>query len=363
MNKLVIVFFIGSLIFTSNHTVQPSDTIKKAEAIFEELLETYPGISVAIGLGDEIVWKKGFGFADVENNVDVTPDHQFRYYSLSKSITGIALAKLMESKRLDIERSVNYYLTDLPDSYELVKVKHLINHTSGIRHYKKGEWDKISNDHCDNPKEAMTVFLNDKLKSVPGEEHSYSSFGYVLLSRLITVVSGQPFTDYIQSALFAPLDIDNIAIDKSASLRKEVAYYSKWNSSKVKGKMASFVDNSCKFGAGGFVGTAEGLVRLHLALINGNIISADLTEKYYNSIPTTKGKPTNYAFGVGDATSKTGTRYHAHTGSALGANSVLLIYPASNDFDIPLVIVILGNINKDEMNSKIGQIAKLFRHE
>ncbi len=341
---------------------QFSTASEKAKKILGELSKTYPGLSAAVGYGDEIVWSVGVGYGDVAKRLPVDPTHQFRYYSLSKSITGIALIKLISEGKLDIEKSITHYLPELPQAYTDVKVKYLINHTGGVRHYNGGEWMKISGDHCFDTKEAIATFIDDPLKSDPGVKHSYSSFGYVLLSHLISVVSGQPYNTYIKKTFLDPLEIQGIWPDQSEFLTNEVKYYSKWNASKSKALETKSINNSCKFGGGGFVGTAEALVKLHLAMANGKFVSEDLLERYYSAIPGVE-EPTSYAFGLGDNISSTGKRYHAHTGSAVGASSVLIIYEKDESLPKPIVAVILGNLKDAEMNNHIGKLALGFIEE
>ncbi len=339
---------------------QFSEARSKAEVLLTELSQTYPGLSAAVGYGNDIIWKSAVGYADVANQVPVNPSHQFRYYSLSKSITGMALIKLIDEGKLDIERPVTHYLPELPQAYSNVKVRHLINHTAGVRHYNGGEWMKISRDHCPDTKSAIATFIDDELEFVPGQEHSYTSFGYVLLSHLISEISGEQYNSYVKKNFLDPLKIEDLWPDQSEFLSQQVKYYTKWNAEKVKATEAKVVNNSCKFGGGGFVGTAEAIVKLHLAMANESFVGRDLLDKYYTAIPGDK-EPTVYAFGIGDNVStSSGRRYHAHTGSALGASSVLIVYEPDDTLPKPLVAVILGNIKDSEMNSQIGKLASFF---
>ena len=334
---------------------QHDDAISKARLIANELLEVYPGISIAVGIDNEIVWKEGFGWADAGKLIRVTPEHQFRMYSISKSITGIALSKLVEEQKLDINGSVREYIPELPDLYEPVKVRELINHTAGVRHYNKGEWLKISQDHCDQTDQAISTFINDPLLTAPGDTYKYTSFGYVLLSHLVSRVSGEEFNDFVKQEIFDRVGSETIAPDRSEGVTNEVKYFDKWNLKKAKWKDAIEVNNSCKFGGGGFVGTPEDVVKIQMAMLNSQIVSAETTELYYTGLKNAAGEDTGYAFGIGDAQGSSGLRYHSHTGSAVGANGVMLAY-----HDSKVVVVILGNLNDNTMNSRVGEIGALF---
>ncbi|HMN89457.1 MAG TPA: serine hydrolase domain-containing protein [Saprospiraceae bacterium] len=329
--------------------------IDQARQQLQSLLKTYPGISVAVGVGDEIVWQEGFGFANLKDRIPVTPEHQFHYYSISKSMAGLVAAKLVEEGKLLLDTTIMLYLPDLPDSYCNVTVAHLLSHTGGVRHYKKGEWMKISRQHCLNVEEALPVFINDALEFEPGNGYTYTSFGYVLLCRVLEVASGQAFDTYLQTHFLNPLGLDDIGLDQSAVAQKNpVQFYESWDGKN--GKLAPPVDNSCKFGGGGYAGTAVEMVQLHQALLNGRSLQPQTVEQYFTSFSKTDGSSVEYAFGIGTKTAADGTRYFAHTGSAMGGFGVLIVVPSEK-----LVIVMLTNRCDDKIVPVAKDILKLFR--
>lgn len=331
--------------------------IQGSRELATELLENFPGVSIAVGIGNEIVWKEAFGWADPKNKIFATPEHQFRYYSLSKSIAGMAAAKLMEEGKLDIDTAITSYLPDLPEQYCNVTVAQLLSHTAGVRHYDKNEWEKISKYHCNTVEEALPVFINDKLEFEPGTGYTYTSFGYVLLCHVLEQVSGVPFEDYIQQNFFAPLGLEHIGLDQSPAAQiNPVKFYKYWNVYKNRGVEAPKVDNSCKFGGGGYVGTAEDMVHLHQALIQGRLMKPETVEKYFTSFEKSDSTSVGYAFGIGVKKAEDGSRYYAHTGTALGGYAVLVVDPERE-----LVVVMLGNRYDEVMVETAKKVVKLFR--
>ncbi len=330
------------------------DEIQQSRAVLADLLDEYPAISVAVSIGDDVIWEEAFGLADVDNSIPATPDHQFRYYSLSKSIAGLAAAKMVQDGQLDLDAPVHYYLPDLPEHYCDVKVHQLISHTAGVRHYQKKEWTRISQYHCDSVAQALPVFVDDPLEFEPGTDYTYTSFGYVLLCHVLERASGVAYDTYIQEHFFDLLGLKTIGLDQSETAQQNPAkFYHKWNGKRA--REAKPVNNSCKFGGGGYVGTASELMQLHQALVTGRLLDPDMTKRYYQAFLKRDSTSAHYAFGIGVNKAEDGTMFNAHTGSALGGYNVLIVVPEQK-----LVIVMLANRFSDEMVDAAQEILDMF---
>lgn len=329
-----------------------ANAIEQSKQILSDALEDYPGIAASVVIGDQVVWEEGFGYANVATGEKVSSNHRFMFYSLSKSILGRALYQLELEGKLNIEKAITDYLPDLPEAYRAVSIKQLLSHMGGVRHYNKGEWMKISMDQCTSPKEAIEVFINDPLESDPGSSYSYSSFGYVLLSHLLEVVSDTSFDEYIQQELFAPRGITSIFRPVEPTLSEQQAVrYASWKFKKSKAEEAT-VNNSCKFGGGGFIGTATDLARFQ-AMVLLEEQSKEGSTFYIN---LKEGDAPGYGYGIGVNTSSTGFEYYSHTGSGSGGSAVLMMYP-----DQQLVVVLVGNIKADALKNNVGKIGKAFK--
>lgn len=327
-----------------------SDAIDASRKEVQGILDEYPGASIAIGVGSEIVWSEGIGYADAESKTMATPEHRFYYYSLSKSIIGIAMYQLVENGVVDLDKPVIEYDESLPAHYADVTIRTLLNHTAGVRHYNKGEWMKISMDNCERPVDAIATFINDPLNSTPGTKHSYSSFGYVLLSHLLEVITGETFDEHIEKEVFTKRSIEGIVRSRGPELiTMQTTRYEKWNAKKVKGKAAE-VDNSCKFGGGSFIGTPSAFAKLHMQVL-AEEKGKDGNNLYSSLNPDLR----HYTYGLGVNTSEQGVTYYIHTGSGMGGSTILLIYPAYD-----LTIVIMGNIQADGIKEIVGNIGNHF---
>ena len=143
--------------------------IQAAEKYIDSLQisQNLPGISVCVGTREKILWAEGFGYADLENKMPVTIHSAFRLGSVSKVLTSLAVGKLYQQGKLDLDAPVQHYLPDFPEKKYSFTARQLAGHIAGIRHYGKN--DPIATPkRYKNVKESLSIFMNDSLpKSLP----------------------------------------------------------------------------------------------------------------------------------------------------------------------------------------------------
>lgn len=190
---------------------------KLEKFVFEKLsaLNT-PALSIAIREGDEIVWSRGFGFRSVEQRKGATAGTLYDVASITKSFTGAAILQLAERGQLDLEAPVKQYLPkfNIQPFGEIVKVKHLLNHTSGLPGL--GSSTRMKGALIGTRDDLMPIvtfedyllFMDgaeDWAVAKPGEKFFYSNEGYALLGYIIQEVSGTTYEQHIKTNLLEPL--------------------------------------------------------------------------------------------------------------------------------------------------------------
>lgn len=325
----------------------------KTEAIMQEIVgrEDIVGASITIGQADSIYFTKGYGLADRELKVKTQPYHRFRVYSLSKHITAIAAAKLAEDGVLDLDQPISTYIPFIDVQLASITTRQLIGHTSGIRSYQEGEWQRVSSGLCSSPFESLLSFEGDSLLFTPGEDYAYTSFGYVLLSAVIEKVAQQPFMNYLSEEILEPLGISNIRLDDA----KQVDYLAAKPYEYWQGTMygARYANNSCKFGGGGLLASTLDIVAFNQQLLNGGLISAESLKMIYTSMRLNDGSETGYGFGLQFDVDEKGRSYAWHSGRSRGGRNALVIYP-----DQKLIVCISANTNGDGIVIEAETIAK-----
>jgi len=203
------------------------------------------GASLAITKEEKLVYAKGFGIANQETGEEVKPGHLFRIASVSKLITAVAVMKLFEEGRLDLDEQVfgadgifseEVYLEYRDKRIEDITIRHLLNHTAGWSRYSGDPMfsslyiaRKMDIDAPAGFSEVLQFALSRRLNYKPGTRYSYSNLGYGILGEIVARKSGMDYQDYVVMNLFKPLDIHDMHIGKSFYYDKypnEVRYHS-----------------------------------------------------------------------------------------------------------------------------------------
>uniref|UniRef100_A0A5K3FZ12 Beta-lactamase domain-containing protein n=2 Tax=Mesocestoides corti TaxID=53468 RepID=A0A5K3FZ12_MESCO len=286
-------------------------TIKSVDQLIETFKATTgaPGVSACISIGGAIIYSKGFGLADVEQGVSVSPQTKFRIASISKSFTSLLTGRLIDQARLDLNADIRTYLPDFsPKTLEgkssPISMKHLLSHTSGVRdYYKAGEEKKT--DMCpeemlitkayDSAHDSLAIFRDDALIHLPGEDYLYSSHGYVVAAAVIeaivanthppkplferparlkevldinekkdtgTKLSNDSKSGSLFKQLFAFLGLHNTCLDEPNAV---IPFRARpYRREKSNGCLANtpWVDNSYKWSGGGILSTAPDLIQM-----------------------------------------------------------------------------------------------------
>lgn len=252
------------------------------------------GASLAITRKGHLIYSKGFGYADEETGEKVTPESLFRIASVSKLITAVAIMKLVEDERLNLDSKVFGPKGILNDSLyehytdkrvEQITIHELLNHTAGWSH-KKADPLFLSlyiAKKMDVPPPAgirtiIQYTLQNKLDFTPGTKYSYSNLGYAILGQVIEKLTGMPYEDYVQFAILHPLGIYDMHIGNSYFSQRyfnEVKYYEPRDDGKCyafdgsdKLVPMSYGGNNIQLlgSAGGWIASSTELIKLVVAI-------------------------------------------------------------------------------------------------
>ena len=182
------------------------------EAVFADLdRNDAPGAAVGVLLNGEVVHRAGYGIADMDHGIPITPGTVFDIASISKQFGAMAALLLEGEGLIDLDADAQSYVPELPDFEGVITPRHLVHHTSGIRDWPHSMMlggvtytDVISFEQI-----LRMLYQQEDLDFPPGSEYSYSNTGYNLLARIIEVQSGESFREYTDERIFEPLGMGN----------------------------------------------------------------------------------------------------------------------------------------------------------
>ncbi len=205
------------------------DKISQIDALVQQYhdLRQFNG-SVLVAESGEVIYKKGFGYANIEWEVPNRPDTRFRVGSVTKQFTAVLVLQLVEQGKLSLDGTITDYLPDYPKATgDRVTIHHLLTHSSGIPNYTSlpDFFPEMSRDRYE-PEEFVSVFSELDLDFEPGTEWSYSNSGYFLLGVIIERVTGKPYDVVLRERLLEPLGLRDTGYDHySEVLERRAAGY------------------------------------------------------------------------------------------------------------------------------------------
>ena len=215
MPKLVLCVALAALAALAGSpeaAAQEPSAAEQLDAVFVDYEgEHTPGMAVAIVLRGKVIHANGFGMANLEQGTENTPETIFRIGSTSKQFTALCIAMLHLRGELDLDADIREYLPEMPDFGEVVTVRNLVHHTSGIPDYPNlhvAEGVPLTN-HVTAEETYERLTQLTELEFPPGSQHSYSNSGYFLMGQIVHRVSGQTLREFAHENIFAPLGMDS----------------------------------------------------------------------------------------------------------------------------------------------------------
>ena len=315
------------------------------------------GLAISVGIGDTIVWSAGFGYADIEQRVPISPaSTRFRVGSVAKPMTALAVAQLHESGKLDLDAPVQQYVPGFPVKTGSVTTRLLGGHLAGIRSYREGEYFNAI--HYHSVEEALSIFADDALEHAPGSKHLYSSYGFNLISAVVEGASGMDFLSYMSERVFTPLGMtQTVADDVVPTISNRSRYYELENGELVN---APWVDNSVKWAGGGFLSTSEDLLRLGFAHLTDEYLEPETIEMLWSRQATDSGEQIDYGIGWRLRTDDQGRRVVFHGGSSVGGATDFHIYPESGLVIAAISNTSAGDIPLEDSLALVDAVVELF---
>lgn len=315
----------------------PAARASALDAIFAEYSsERSPGIAVGVlWNGRSLV--RGYGYANLEHDVPVTPDTIFHVASVSKQFTAFCAALLAAEDRIDLDGDLRDVLPALSDFDSAITPRHLVLHTSGLR----DQWALfvLGGMEMDNRLRQRQVLRmverQQALNFPPGTSYAYSNTGYTLLAELVARRSGRSFAEFAEERIFQPLGMANTFFydDVTQLVAGRAESYERGNDGRWRRSLLNY-DNA---GATSLHTTAPDLLRWAGNFIEPSVGAEAALASLMRMGALDDGTPINYGFGL-QSREIAGRRALWHSGSDAGFRSILSVFP-----DEGFAVAILAN--------------------
>jgi CubicO group peptidase (beta-lactamase class C family) len=303
--------------------------------------------SVLIAKEGKVIYKKGFGMANMEWDIPNTPDTKFRLGSITKQFTAMLILQLVEQGKLELDKPISNYLPDYPKANgDRITLHHLLTHSSGIPNYTSFPGFRDMNRNPYTPADFVATFADSTLEFDPGAQFAYSNSGYFLLGHIIEKTTGKSYEQVLQAQILDPLSMKNTGYDHFGTiLKNRAAGYEKTGDGYIN---APYLDMSLPYAAGSLYSTVEDLYLWDQALYTSKILSLPNMKLMFK--PQIEAFGQHYAYGWGVGITKPEGMIDSmltigHGGGINGFNTLIGRMPNTKD-----LIVLLNNTGGTALN-------------
>ncbi len=378
-----------------------TDAVERGRHIMRAGLiqQNLPGLSVAVGVDGDIVWAEGFGWANLENQVPVTPDTGFRVADASKALTSAAVGLLLEKNRLHLDDQIQVHVPEFPKKPWPVTLRQLMAQVGGVTTDHGGEAqlsaDVISDEgrlvgRCERTVDGLQLddFAQRELLFEPGTKYHPSSYGWILVSAAVEAAANEPFFAFMRTQVFDPLDMRDTTVDVSIEAIPDRAtfYWPRFGlaaDTRYGPKPARVGDHSCYAGAAAFLSTPSDLVRFGMGINSdlrqgfhlrqgyggqvgaqgGKLLKPGTVQLLQTPQRLASGEETGYGLGweiethplAGQPTRMAG---HGSKEEFIGGTTYLMTFPERG-----LVVAVMTNISYADTKSIALNIAQAFAEQ
>lgn len=353
----VIRFVLLALLASSSPVAGSAQTLAltalagQVDQIFSPFTPDTPGCAVAVYQNGRTILAKGYGSANLEYGVPITPATPFIVGSVSKQFTAAAIALLVEEQRIALTDDVRKYVPELADYGTPITIAHLVHHTSGLRDW----WELVA---LSGLRFDDTYAVTDVLEMTarqrglnfqPGDRYLYSNTGYIVLGIVVQRVTGKTLREFAAERIFGPLAMtsSHYQDDHTQPVRGRAYAYSP----PVNGRYAINVWNNDLVGQGGVMTTVVDLAKWDDNFTTGRVGGQGFLTRQLERGKLNNGTTLNYAFGVTVGTYR-GLDLVEHTGSTGGYRAVLTRFPTHKT-----TVAVLCNVSNAEPATLAHRVA------
>jgi CubicO group peptidase (beta-lactamase class C family) len=354
--RLILIISLSLSVTAKAQNQTPENVTARVDKVFAQWDKPdSPGCALAVIKDGNIIYKRGYGIANLDYDIPITPSTPFHVASVSKQFTATAIALLAREGKLSLDDDIRKYIPEVPDLGHKITIRHLVHHTSGLR----DQWSllvmagwRLSNDVVKDEDVLDLVSRQKALNFKPGDQHLYSNTGYTLMALIVKRVSGKSLREFTEERIFKPLGMSKTFFrdDHTVVVKNQAIGYEPGGPTKFK----LSVPNYDTVGASSLITTVEDMAKWDQNFYTPNVGDADLIKQLETPVALNNGYKLNYAMGMVVGQYK-GLRVVEHSGADAGYRSHYMRFP-----DQRFSIVILCNLSFAFPNQLARNVADIY---
>lgn len=327
MKSLFTTLFFLALVFPIlMHGQSTKDQINKIVSNYVEA--DGPGMAVLATESGKVIYEHAFGLSNVSTRSMLNTNTVFRIGSITKQFTAMAILKLFQEQKLSLNDPINHYLP-IQNPDKTITIQQLLNHTSGLGNQSDiPDFNATDFETINYPDNALEMILNASLRFPPGQDYYYSNLGYILLGKIIEVVSNMRYEDYLRTSFFIPLNMQHTGFEYLDFREPVCTGYSRHQAKYVE---ADPINMKIPFAAGGMVSSLSDLALWNEAVMTGSVIPLPLLSIIKEPHQLPNGNSTGYSTGWQIGMLQ-GLKTIKHDGIVNGFTSMMIYIPEKELF-------------------------------
>ena len=290
--KSTVLSIICAFFFTTNQAQSLESKIDNL--LKNQFKSNETGVSALVAKDGKILYRKAFGKANLELDVNMTPENVFQVGSITKQFTSVSILMLLEEGKLSLEDEITKFIPDYPTNGKKITVHHLLTHTSGIKSYTSMQsFGKVMTID-ESPLKFIDFFKNEPLDFDPGEKYLYNNSGYFILGYIVEKVSGMSYPKFIQERIFDKIDMKNSYYGSHSKLIKNRAsgYQKRGEFSN-----AQYISLTLPYAAGSIMSTVDDMLKWQTAITTDVLVKEATIDKAFTNYTLNNGDKINYGYG------------------------------------------------------------------
>ena len=355
MSRLIrIGFVLLAAVAWGQKLTAPADAGRRVAQVFSKFDSTsVPGCTVGVAMRGDTVLTAAYGMADLEHDVTNRPDSVFEAGSVSKQFTATAVLLMAQQGKLALDDPVRKYIPELPEYEAPITIRHLLNHTSGLRDWGSLEaiagWPRTTRAYT-HAHVLEILSRQHALNYTPGAEYSYTNSGYNLAAILVGRVSGRTLAEFTRDAIFQPMGMTSTGWRddfRRVVKNRSIAYM---QSGAVFRQLMPFED---VYGNGGLLTTVSDLLKWNRNFVTAKIGGRELVVQQQQQARLNDGRTIAYAAGL-FVQDYRGLKEVSHSGTTAGYNAWLGRYP---DQDLSVAVLCKSSLaNGTQLGHEVADI-------